>query len=271
MTDPFQIGRPKVKHRSVSQVTQFERCPHATYLARHVRAWDRPAAWLPMGTAGHSAVEAWEKSGRTMTEAEALEVYRTEYAAGVNKMAEDTPNLSLWFNSGPYAGEQDIERRFLVGQEHVTRYINWYQGKGSNQAIWITPDGTPAIELGFDIDLDGVQVKGYIDQVIDGFGPRDVKTGKDPGDTFQLKTYAVALEEQYGVDFQYGDYFMTRKVNPPTQPYDLSLTSRQEIVDRFHAADEGIKAENFDPNPGPNCARCPFATACEFAVPDTGY
>src|SRR5690606_40927541 len=72
------------------------------------------------------------------------------------------------------------------------------------EVIWVAEDGTPGIELGFDVDLDGVRVRGYIDQVLkadsdDSVRVRDVKTGAQPGDALQLKVYAVALEDTYDV------------------------------------------------------------------------
>jgi len=259
------------EHRSVSQVKQWEQCPHSYYLARIVKAWERPAAWLDHGKADHAAIEAWEKSGRTMTREQAHDVFREEYAKGINALCADTPNFNFWFSSGKYRGEADVERRYGIGLEMVDRYIA-YAEKASHEAIWITPDGTPAIELGLDVDLDGVRVKGFIDQVIttgdDGeLRVRDVKTGASPGETFQLKTYAVMIEETYKVPVHVGDYWMGKTGKPTKHPYDLTEMTRSEVVDRFHAADEGIRAENWEPKPDPDvCRRCPVATACAFSA-----
>jgi putative RecB family exonuclease len=269
--DPFGPDEPStpVKYRSVSQVKQYlpamGGCPYQYYLQRRLRAWQRPAAWLPHGLGLHEAAEAWEKSGRTMALAEVEDVYRASYEAHTNRLAADTPNFDYWFDSGPYRGEDDIERRYRVGLEMVGKYVHYYTELAPQEVIWITPEGEPAIELEFDIDLDGVQVKGFIDQVIAEFGPRDIKSGANPGNTFQLKTYDVALDEMFEVRFGRGDYWMGKK-GKPTKPYDLTGTSRQEIVDLFHEADEGIREERFDPEPeSSKCFRCPVATACEFA------
>src|SRR5690606_11056717 len=114
-------------------------------------------------------------------------------------------------------------------------------------------------------DLDGVRMRGYIDLVLQDL-VRDVKTGALPGDTFQLAVYSVALEEQFGHKVSRGDYWMG-KSGKPTMPYDLPNVSRQEIVYCVHAADEGIRAGEFDPKPSPdNCRRCTVATSCPFAL-----
>lgn len=251
-------------HRSVSQIKQYEQCPYAYKLARIDKVWERPAAWLPHGTAVHAAIEAWEKSGRTMSLEATQQVFREEYAKGINELCERTPNFNYWFSSGPYRGEADAERRFGIGLAMVEKYIKWATGH-PEEVIWVADDGTPGVEIGFDFDLDGVRMRGYIDLVLWDL-VRDVKTGALPGDTFQLAVYGVALEEQYGHKVSRGDYWMG-KTGKPTVPYNLADISRQEIVDRVHAADEGIRAEKFDPKPSPdNCGRCTVATSCPFAL-----
>lgn len=259
-------------YRSVSQLKQYEQCPWAYKLARVDKVWERPAAWLSHGTAVHSAVEEYEKSGRELPLEKALDVFREEYAKGINEACQLTPNFNYWFSSGRYRGLEDTERRYDVGLEMVIRYYEW-AAKHPEESVWAAPDGVPAVEQEFNIDLDGVRVRGFIDQVIvvvrkDGrieVRVRDVKTGAMPGDAFQLKTYAVAVYDQYGEEISAGDYWMG-KTGKATRPYNLTTVSRQEVVDRFHAVDEGIKAERWDPKPGDHCARCPVATSCEFAI-----
>jgi putative RecB family exonuclease len=268
------------KHRSVSQINQYSRCPYSYKLARIDKVWQRPAAWLGQGSAVHEAAEAYEKSGRTMTLDEAQDVFRESYAKHINEACEVTPNLEWWFASGPYGGERDIERRFGIGLEQVERYIRWYE-KHPEEVIWIAPDGTPGIELGFDIDLDGVLVRGYIDAVIqlpglagdnDDGSPRpevlvrDNKTGNTPGDDFQLGVYGVALAEQFGIEPpQLGDYWMG-KSGKPTYPYDLGEWTREAVTARFHELEANIAAERFDPDPEPSkCNFCDVALSCEYS------
>ncbi|MFD1044365.1 RecB family exonuclease [Kibdelosporangium lantanae] len=254
--------------RSVSQVKEYADCPYRFYLHRVARAWQRPAAWLAQGLAVHEAAEQWELTGRTMPLDELLDVYRRSYAAHVNEMSEDTPNHGYWFRSGRYAGSEDIERRFTLGLEQVRRYVEYYR-EHRDERIWVTPEGRPAVELAFNVDLDGVRVRGYIDGVVEhpqrGLIVRDLKSGRLPGDGFQLGTYGLAVQILYGERVASGDYWMGRQ-GKPTVPYPLKPWSRDRLVDTYHTMDEAVRAERFDPDPGEKCHMCPVALACTFAA-----
>lgn len=174
------------KYRSVSQRNSYDRCKYAYYLARVLKVWQKPAAWLPMGSAVHAAAEAWEKSGRTMTVAEAQDVFREEYANEVSKYTEVTPNFDWWFASGPYKAEDDLPRRYDLGLEHVERYIEWALAH-PDEKVWIAPgyidprcesgvdhaddcdcrEPQLASELGFEFMAGDVPVRGFIDLVIE--------------------------------------------------------------------------------------------------------
>lgn len=260
------IDRVRTMHRSVSQVEQYEKCPHAYYLQRIERAWQRPAAWLSQGLAVHKAVEMYERADRQMTVEAAQDVYRSEYVSQTDRLAGDGVAVAHWFPSGPYTGPVDVERRYRLGLDQIERYDTWVRSH-PDDVIWITPDGEPAIELEFRVDLDGVEVLGYIDQVLDGFGPRDVKSGNKPGGSFQLGVYDVALAEQYGIPaFGSGDYWLG-KTGRATNAYDLSVWSRDAIADRVGAADAAIKAEKWDPTPSADaCRMCSVQRACEFSL-----
>lgn len=261
------------RHFSVSQLKQYERCPHSYYLSRIEKVWQRPAAWLPQGSAVHEAGEAWEKSGRTMSLEEAQAVYTESYDNHVNTYCDVTPNFDWWFRSGPYGGEADIERRYEIGKGQVAKMFQWYE-KHPDEVVWIAPDGTPGIELGFDIDLDGVLVRGFIDLVmrlyndVDGTDyvvVRDNKTGNNPGDDFQLGVYGIAIAEKYGiVRPAVGDYWMGR-TGKPTKPYDLTDWTREAVRDKFLELQDNVNAGKFDPDPDPDrCRFCDVSYSCEF-------
>lgn len=258
--------------RSVSQLKTYKLCPYRYKLERIDKVWQRPAAWLAQGTAVHAAAEAQERSARTLTLEEAKYVFRSVYTEEINTALEETPNLDYWFSSGPYRGPEDIERRFKVGQEQVEKYLAWGD-RHPEEVIWIAEDGTPGIELGFDIDLDGVQIRGFIDQVLALGSPRvdkgyvrDIKTGSMPGDEFQLATYAVALDIQYGLEVSRGDYWMGR-TGKATYAYDLTQWPRNRVADEFCEVDEMITGGQFEPDPEPSkCRFCAVASSCEFSL-----
>lgn len=253
-------------HRSVSQRNTFNQCAYRYKLERLDKVWQRPAAWLSQGTAVHAAYEAWERSGRTMTLEQMQDVFAEEYVKSISEQADVTPNLEYWFASGPYKGPVDIERRFGIGMEQCEKLIRWYNAH-PEEKIWVTPDGTPAIELPFEVTLNGVLVRGYIDAIVempDGrLVVRDLKTGNMPGDEFQLATYAVAMKEMYGVDIHQGDYLMG-KTGKPTIPYELDGV---EVAEEFEKMDNAVKAGEFIADPeASKCRFCSVATSCEFAA-----
>ena len=255
------------KFRSVSQVLDMDRCPHMYYLKRIRKAWSRPAAWLPQGIAVHHGVELFEKSGRTMTLTEVQKEVGEKYDDEVNALCEVTPNFAVWFASGPYTGELDIVRRYGIAQDQAEKYYDFRMvGAGSRSWPALMPDGKPGVEYDFEVEFGDVPVRGYIDYIDEWFRPDDVKTGNKPGDRFQLETYAGAIEKLTGVKPTTGTFWMG-KTGKQTLPADLSHVTQEYLTDVFGAADERIKAEQFEAKPEPSkCMFCSVRTACSFSA-----
>lgn len=265
--------------RSYSQLSAYDRCPYMYYLERVEKVWQRPAAWLPMGTAVHSAAEAWELSGRVMTLEEAQTVFREAYRASTDLLLTETPNARYWFASGPYKGPEDIARRYRLGQEHVARYIAWYEKHPEQKPIRYTDlEGVEKIgvEMPFALKIGGVQVRGFIDWI--GYKDdgetlivRDNKTGNNPGGPDQLATYALAVEARWalpdvGVHVEEGDFFMTR-TGKPTIPYALTRAVKVQLAEDFATLDENVKAGNFPAKPeASKCMFCSVNASCKYRV-----
>ena len=299
MRDIF--GPPKTP-RSVSQINQYNRCPYSYYLARIKMVWQRPAAWLPQGTAVHETAEWWERERRLPDVEEMVEYYNKVYDAEVNRYLKITPNPDFWSASGQYRGQRDILRRFAKGQDQVRAYHRYYTETAPREVIWIAPavaddrcsgivegghvagcacrPATPGIELGFDFDLDGVRVRGFIDAMIERpldiplhtpeglvtheLLVRDNKTGNNPGDDFQLAVYGVAIQDSYGVEPLVGDYWMGR-AGKPTAPFDLTRWPRSRVADSFAELEARIDAGDFPATPDPDkCKFCDVSAACEY-------
>ena len=247
---------------SVSQYNEYNRCAYAYYLHRRKREWQRPAAWLPQGTAFHQVAEEIEKGEITELPA-AKDRFGELYAAHVGNLTETTPNLDWWFRSGPYGAEEDLPRRFNIGMEQIEKYWVYREKHPEERPL------EDMIEFGFLITLDGIRVRGYIDQVYQTeaghLRVRDLKTGNKPGDSFQLGTYAVAVGIQLDTEQpQLGDYWMAR-AGKPTMLIDLSEWTVDRITNEFGDLKTGIEEEKFDPDPTPDkCMFCPVANACEF-------
>ena len=253
---------------SVSQVSSYERCAYAYKLERIDKVWQRPAAWLAQGSAVHEAAEAYEKSGRTMSLKAMQDVFIDSYASYINESLATTPNMDFWFASGPYKGDVDIERRFGIGLDQCRVYREYYESCPA-EVLWLTPDGEPAAEIGFDLDMDGVLVRGFIDAIVeteDGLVVRDLKTGNNPSDEFQLAVYAVALEQQYpGVEIVGGDYHMVKQNSCEMIPRDIREWSREDVIREFKDVEKKIEAGDFPPSPSEkNCRFCSVAESCEW-------
>ncbi|AWY03894.1 Cas4 exonuclease [Gordonia phage Nedarya] len=281
----------KLPLRSVSQLNQYTRCPLAYKLARRDKVWARPAAWLPQGSAVHTVLEHAVLDDLPLEEA--IELFKEEYSKEVARYTEITPNLDWWTWSGPYNGERDLERRWELGIEQVEKFYKFLEGgvKGhpNGQKIWTTPalpcekhtmvdhgckdckPPTPAVELYFMIELDGIRIRGYIDAVVElpdgSLRVRDYKTGATPGDDFQLAVYALAISMMYGIEKpETGDYYMAGKkgkVGKPTTPYDLTDWTRDKISEAFWEAEHGIEAEEFPALPeADKCMFCDVNYHC---------
>lgn len=209
-------------------------------------------------------MEAWEKSGRTLPYDELLKIYEAEFTRSIEEQAEQTPNFEVWFGSGPYSGPVDIARRWSLGAQQLEDLIEYCTSHPDDKP-WVTPDRTPAIELEFKVTLGGVEVRGFIDQVLEtprGLIVRDIKTGARPGDSFQLATYAEAIRLTYGVTPIGGDYLMG-KTGKPTRLIEISPERRAAVHEAFKDLDKRIKAGEFEPTTDKrSCVHCSVRTAC---------
>lgn len=229
-------------------------------------------AWLEQGVAVHAVIEEYEKSNRTLSEAQAKALYQDRYSAMVNESLKLQPDPEMWFNSGPYRGlPTDIERRYKVGQDQVAAYIAWSQDR-NDESIWRN-----GVELKFVLRLEEVEVIGFIDLVIEhlkkGIGIRDVKTGQKPTEHEQLELYGLAIEELYDVEVPWGDYWLSpppprgqfKRKGHTTRAVSLpSAKKKQHFVEWFATMDAGVKSGDFRPTPGKNCERCPVQLSCEY-------
>lgn len=268
MTEPVRLDAPTYKpgRRSVSQHNQYVRCPLSYKLSRIDKVWRRPASWLSQGLAVHAAMEHWEKSDRTATLEELEAIYEDEFWASIGDQQTTTPDLEMWFGSGPYDPVADVERRRRVGWKQIQDLIAYTNDKGD--PVWTTPDGKKAIELKFEVELGGVPVIGFIDKIVEtnkGLTVRDIKTGAKPGDKFQLATYAEAIRLMYGVTIERGDYHMG-KTGRPGRVQRITAADRQEVHEHFAWLEEQLKAGLFPPTEDESkCKMCDVAASCPFA------
>lgn len=215
------------------------------------------------GTGFHTAAQMWENMGRDMSPEATVAIFHAEYDRLISEELEREPEVSNWLAGGRVNPADDIVRRRERGADQVLGYIGY--SLEAPERPWEIFDGTPALEVEFEVDFEGVAVRGFIDQVIEhpdgSILPRDLKTGtKLPEWDIQLGVYGLALQELFGLEIHYGDFYMAKN-NAPTTPSSLSRFTREYLTGLFHNLDAGINAGAFLPNPG-NCGTCSVADYC---------
>ncbi|GEB50408.1 RecB family exonuclease [Streptomyces cacaoi] len=259
-----RIEEYKTRPRSYSQVSQWYRCGHQFYLSRIKRASEIQAAWFAHGLAVHYAAEQWETSGRTLPLEEVHRHFDEKYTREIARARAVEPDERQWFSSGPYAGIEDIHRRHIIGLNQVTAYVDYYQAH-PDEVPW---PGADSIETEFALELGGVKVVGFIDLVVDhprkGVVVRDTKTGQKPTEHTQLELYALAVNTLHGAECSWGDYWLA-KTGRTSRALPLAPDASR-LTEWVGAMDEGVKREEFVPNPGQACARCPVRRHCAYAM-----
>lgn len=257
---------------SYSRASDYNKCNYYYYLKREYRDDEgrrlvpAPAAWLPNGIGVHAAIEAYEKSGRTMPAEVMTRVFTQAWDKSVAELMLETP-VEDWYWSGPYAPIADLNRRFKLGTEQTLRYRQFT--KGRSEKVWLTPEGQPGVELKLRVPMDGFDLVVVIDDVLvnarNRIEVRDHKTGRNPGDPLQLATAATCLKLDMDVDVESGHFWMAR-TGKTTEPVAMLDWPASRVEDAYGDVLNGIATQSFDPNPSPdNCGMCDMAKYCDFA------
>lgn len=127
------------------------------------------------------------------------------------------------------------------------------------------PDGRLAIELPLTVDLGNGPQLGYVDRVF--ITPQghivivDIKTGNAPTSQLQLGVYRVALLKAYGIEADYGTYWMGSD-GEITSLSDLTHFTPEYVEGLFEMAWKGIEAGVFLPNVTSMCGSCGVRDYC---------
>jgi hypothetical protein len=155
-----------------------------------------------------------------------------------------------------------------TGPMWVENYISWRKAN-PNWKIWTTPEGVPAVELGLTPIVAGVPIKMFIDRVFEVNGQLvivDLKTSQQvPTSTLQLGFYKLGLEQTFGVEVNWGNYYMSRGSNT-VEMVDLSEYTYDKMEYLVEGFDKARKAGVFLPNTN-NCQyRCGLTAHCQFST-----
>lgn len=151
----------------------------------------------------------------------------------------------------------------VEGPKFLQAYINWR--KLTKWTIARLPDGQLGIEVRVQVEFGGGPQLGFIDRVFikpDGTVVIvDIKSGKEPSGKLQLGTYAVGLIKLFGLEADYGAYWMADK-GDITGLLDLTPYTEEYVDHLFEMAWTGIRAGVFMPSVGSFCGTCSVRDYC---------
>jgi len=155
-----------------------------------------------------------------------------------------------------------------AGPKWVEGYIAWSK-LNRNWKICVAPDGNPAIELALTPVVAGVPVKMIIDRVFEVDGQLvicDLKTSQQtPSSTLQLGFYKLGLEQTFGIEIKWGNYYMARG-NSTSEMVDLSGYTYDKMEYLIKQFDMARKTGVFLPNTN-NCQyMCGLTQYCQFST-----
>lgn len=168
-------------------------------------------------------------------------------------------------SSKAWPGKEDPSWWLTQGPKMLDLWKQWFDNSGLR--IWTTPNGTPGIELGIEVNIGRVPFVCHIDLVgEDGDGDLaiiDWKSGAmTPPSYSQLGSYACAVEIRYGVRPKYGAFYDARKGELAKDPYrldDFTIPRVEQMLSRA----ERIKDKHlFVPNPSSLCSSCGVREWC---------
>lgn len=281
-------------HLSHSQSNNLtgEYCAGQYFLERGLGKPSIPGWAAIGGSALHAASEDWDRrlieSGECVTDQSALSgMFAMSLDIEIQKTKDHTPYpVEEWHRSGrqsakngPAGGPNKKDEAWWreQGPLMLASWVSWRLTSGWEIAqIWDEGSETwvSGIEVPFEQEMGGVPVRGYIDRVFERAGEYlvvDLKSGREPDSTAQLGTYRVGMLRQYGIDPQYGAYWLG-STGLSTSLTDLRAKWPEARVDRrFATARRRQLAAEFDYKPSNLCGSCGVREWCaEFGGSKAG-
>lgn len=257
-------------HLSHSQASELLSCGEKFRLNRVWHVPEVPSWALIGGSAVHEATEQYDMhrltadvpapesfdqifERMTVAEEERHELPRTRFRAAGRRSAAwpNKEDQDWWLTNGPLM---------------VDRWASFVTTSG--MTVWVTPEGAPAVEVAFELDMPAVntRVKLAIDRILQDPGGElwivDIKTGSTtPTYPEQVETYRVAAQRRWpGVDFPNGAFWDARNGGMGstfwlTKDYEWA-EYKFGMVKRMR--DQGL----FIANPGQQCSWCQVKDYC---------
>lgn len=278
--EPFTGPRPILLHRSPSQVLSYMDCPTRYYLERIEGQSSVPAWWNIGGTAFHETIRWWETGladGHWSTPDATARKFELVFADELAKVILANPNVSP---SEYRAANKGTEGRDWWRDHGPTMAADYVTGQDGREfsVLKLAPD-TLALEIGFTVNIGGIDVKGFIDQALihnqtRAVQVRDHKTGSRlPDDPIQLQIYAIALRRIFGINAPiWGNYWRARRTARreagETSPMLIDVDAIEPIVAwRVREMDRADAAGMYPPRPSSFCGSCGVRGLCPAMGP----
>lgn len=269
MTEPVALGMPK--RLSHSQLTSYMSCSEQYRLVRRRGLPDSYSWALAGGSAFHSWTELYDRG--IPLEPEAFIQFLDEQVKSALKDDRNTLFDESDIKPTGRASKDWPNKRDRAWWEHhgpifAQKYIDWRASDNELLPPESKPDEDFLIEQSVEGTLGGIDVLGYIDRLVldSPFGKPvivDIKTGKEPGTSLQLATYAVLMSKKLGIPIQHGAFYLAEK-GELSSIIDLSKYTGAHIESMYDDARRGIEAGVYIPNPNAFCSTCPVKMYCRL-------
>ncbi len=259
MTDNLETltGR---NYLSFSSLSAYSDCSERFYHERVRSVRQEVGWWLPAGSALHLACEWLDLGAYQSPELAWQDAWRKTL-----KDLDEMPTKASGRATKEYPNKQDKKYWDVEGEKMVKHYDKFAHHLSETDGWSIAEiNGTPAIELAVEGEFNGTKVKGYVDRVYltpDGHHVVvDLKSSQREPISFQNDIYGALLNQMYGLNVQYGAYYMFR-TGLLTELKPFNVQSHQ-LGRYFNSAVKGIEAGIFLPNLGPLCGTCGVRKHC---------
>lgn len=254
---------------SHSGASDYQHCGEKFRLTRIMRVPQNTSWSLVGGSAVHTATERRDRLNFGDSSIGSLD-FNDILDEEIEKRLESNPDFPKeeWHRAGRVSKENPNKEDEQFWRKNGPLYVANYNAWRNNSPwqIHVGPDGEPCIEIGFECEIAGIPVRGYIDRVEEHVNTGvlavdDIKTGANtPKSEAQLVLYAIALEKAGFPKIEYGFYSMLRQ-GSSTPPKVLS-PMRKGVEYTFGQVAKAVEQEVFLPSIGPLCGSCGVKEWC---------
>ena len=244
------------KYLSFSSLESWLSCGEKYRLQKVVGVHQQQAWYLLGGSAVHEATELLDTQAVDTPE----EAWRQAWAKQIATVEDYSQVRAGGRVSKQWPNKENHEWWEVNGLEMVRSYQQHMHTLLTNGWTLL------GVETAFELDISGVQIRGFIDRVLanpDGeVEVHDIKTGSHtPAWTLQLGTYAHGAKQGLGVTPTIGRYYMARTATLTDQASLLHYTP-ELLTLWFGKAREAIEAEVFVPHVTAMCGSCSVRDFC---------